>query len=47
MTILALAAGALLPMSAAAQPPQSGWGAEKWQFTATIYGWGPTIDTRP
>lgn len=46
MTILALAAGALLPMSAAAQTPQSGWGAEKWQFTATIYGWVPTIDTR-
>jgi hypothetical protein len=46
MTVLALAAGALLPMSAAAQTTQPGGGAEKWQFTATLYGWVPTIDTR-
>src|SRR5262245_60493730 len=46
MTVLALAAGALLPMSAAAQATQSDWGAEKWQFTATLYGWVPTIDQK-
>jgi hypothetical protein len=46
MTVVALAAGALLPMSAGAQTTQSGWAAEKWQFTATLYGWVPTIDGR-
>jgi hypothetical protein len=44
MTVMAVAASALLPMSVAAQTTQSGWGAEKWQFTATLYGWVPAID---
>jgi len=44
MAVMALAASALLPMSVAAQTTQSGWGAEKWQFTATLYGWVPAID---
>jgi len=44
MTVMALAASALLPMSVAAQTTQSDWGAQKWQFTATLYGWVPAID---
>ena len=44
MAVMALAASALLPMSVAAQTTQSAWGAEKWQFTATLYLWLPAID---
>jgi len=43
---LAFAAGALLPTVANAQSAQTGGLAEKWMFTATIYGWVPTIDGR-
>src|SRR5260221_12865940 len=39
-----LPAGALLPMSAAAQSAQPGWEPGKWQFTATVYGWFPAIN---
>ena len=44
IAVLAFAAGALLPVPAAAQsaPPASESG--KWEFAATIYGWVPTID---
>jgi hypothetical protein len=45
MTILTLAASALLlPAPAAAQSAQPAWETGKWQFTATLYGWVPTID---
>jgi hypothetical protein len=44
VAVMALAASALLPMPVAAQTTQSGWGAEKWQFTATLYGWVTAID---
>ena len=44
MTVLALAAGTLLSMSAAAQTAQSGWEAGKWQFAGTVYGWLPAIN---
>ena len=45
VTALCFAAAALLPTSAAAQQPaQPGWESTKWQFTANIYGWLPTID---
>jgi hypothetical protein len=39
-----VAAGALLPTVADAQSAPTGWTAEKWMFTATIYGWVPEID---
>ena len=41
---LCIAAGALLPAVANAQSVSSGGLAEKWMFTATIYGWVPKID---
>ena len=44
ITVLALAAGALLPAPAVAQSAQPPWESGKWQFAATIYGWVPTID---
>jgi len=46
MTVMAVAASALLPMSVVAQTTQSAGGAEKWQFTATIYGWIPAISMK-
>ena len=46
MAALCFAAGALLPTSAAAQSAQSGWESGKWQFTATIYGYLPSIGGR-
>ena len=42
--VLCAVAGALPPATAAAQSTQKDWEAEKWQFTASIYGWLPTID---
>jgi len=42
--VLFVAAGALLSTVANAQSAPSGGLAEKWMFTATIYGWVPTID---
>jgi hypothetical protein len=44
MAALCFAAGALLPAVANAQSAPSGGLAEKWMFTATIYGWVPKID---
>jgi len=41
---LCVAAGALLPTAAHAQASPSGGLAEKWMFTASIYGWVPKID---
>ena len=41
---LCIAAGALLPSVAGAQSASSSDLAEKWLFTATIYGWVPAID---
>ena len=41
---LCVATGALLPTLAHAQAAPSGGLAEKWIFTATIYGWVPAID---
>jgi hypothetical protein len=46
IAVFSFAAGALLPMSAAAQSAQPGWEAGKWQFTATVYGWFPTINSK-
>jgi hypothetical protein len=43
--VLCAVAGALLPATAAAQSTQKDWEAEKWQFTASVYGWLPTIDS--
>jgi hypothetical protein len=43
-TALFIAASALLPVSANAQSAPAGGLAEKWMFTATLYGWVPTID---
>ena len=42
-TVLCFAAGAVLPTSAAAQSPQPGWESGKWQFSALIYLYLPTI----
>ena len=42
--ILCFAMGALLPSAASGQAAQQGAESGKWQFTATIYGWVPTID---
>jgi hypothetical protein len=42
--ILGFALGALLPAAAAAQAAQPGAQPGTWQFTATLYGWVPTID---
>jgi hypothetical protein len=44
MAVLALAASALLSISAAAQTTQSSCEAEKWQFGVTFYGWLPAIN---
>jgi hypothetical protein len=44
--MLCLVTGALLSTGAAAQAAQPGTDAGAWQFTATIYGWVPTIDGR-
>jgi hypothetical protein len=41
--IFVIAAGALLPTSAAAQSAQTGQESGKWQYTATLYGWLPSI----
>jgi hypothetical protein len=41
---LCFAIGALLPAAAAGQAPKPGAEAGTWQFTATLYGWVPTID---
>ena len=46
MTVLALAASALLSMSAAAQTTQYSCEAENWQISATVYGWLPAINGR-
>jgi hypothetical protein len=43
-TMLCLGIVALLPTGAAGQAAQPGTDAAAWQFTATIYGWVPTID---
>jgi len=43
-TVLCVAAGALLPLSAGAQATQAGGESGKWEFAATIYGFIPTID---
>jgi hypothetical protein len=44
MTVLCFAAGTLLPASVTAQAAPSGGDPGKWQFTAIIYGYFPTID---
>ena len=44
MTVLALAAGALFSMSAAAQTTRSSWETEKWQLAVTSYSWLPAIN---
>ncbi len=46
MTVLALAAGALLSMSAAAQTTQYSCEAEKWQLAVSVYGWLPAVNSR-
>ena len=46
ITVLCFAIGMLLPAAAAGQATQSGAESGTWQFTAAIYGWVPTIDTR-
>ena len=43
-TVLCFALGALLPKAAAGQSAQPDADPGKWQFTATLYGWVPTID---
>ena len=43
LAVLALAAGTLLPASAAAQSAQPAWDSGKWQFAATLYGYLPSI----
>ncbi len=43
LAVLACCAGVLVPNAAAAQSP-AGDESGKWQFTASIYGWVPTID---
>ena len=43
-TLIGLAVGSLVPGAAAAQGAQSSTDAGSWQFTATIYGWVPTIN---
>jgi hypothetical protein len=43
-TVLCFALGALLPTAAAGQSAQPDADPGKWQFTATLYGWVPTID---
>ncbi len=45
-TALCFAAGALLPTAAAGQTAPPGPDSGKWQFTASIYGWVPVIDSR-
>jgi hypothetical protein len=42
--ILFFAIATLVPAAAAAQAAQAGAETGTWQFTATIYGWVPTID---
>jgi len=44
VTVFCFASGALLPATAAGQAPQPGEESGKWQFTATVYGWFPTIN---
>ena len=46
ITVVCFAIGMLLPTAAAGQATQSGAESGTWQFTAAIYGWVPTIDTR-
>jgi hypothetical protein len=46
VVLLGFAAGALLPMPAAAQSAQPGWESANWQFAATLYAWVPVIDGR-
>jgi hypothetical protein len=41
--ILVLAASAILPVSATAQSAQAGWESAKWQYSATIYAYLPSI----
>ena len=43
-TVLCFAIGMLLPAVAAGQAAQPSAETGAWQFTATIYGWVPTID---
>jgi hypothetical protein len=43
MTALVFAAGALLPATSTAQSAPTSYEPEKWMFTATIYGYLPTI----
>jgi len=45
-TAVCFAAGALLPLVAAGQTAPPGPDSGKWQFTASIYGWVPVIDSR-
>jgi hypothetical protein len=44
MAVLFVAGGALMPIVGNAQSAPPGGLAEKWMFTATLYGWVPTID---
>ena len=44
--VLCFATGMLLPAAAASQTTQPVAESGTWQFTAAIYGWVPTIDTR-
>jgi hypothetical protein len=44
MAVLAVAVSALLPNSAAAQSTQAAWETGKWQFSAILYAYLPTID---
>jgi hypothetical protein len=44
MAALTVAAAALLPNSAAAQSTQAAWETGKWQFSAILYAYLPTID---
>jgi hypothetical protein len=43
-TVLCFTIGALFPAAAAGQAAQPGAETGKWQFSATVYGWVPTIN---
>jgi len=46
MAVVCVAIGMLLPAAAAGQATPSGAEGGTWQFTASIYGWVPAIDTK-
>jgi len=45
-TVLCFATGMLFSVATAGQAPQPAAEIGTWQFTATVYGWVPTIDTK-